>query len=503
MLPSYNPQRHFGWQGAVQLGADTAIAPDDPSAPSAQYWAMAVHWAPISDVLGGTSLLRHKAEIYLPRLPQEDDRCWSTRISRSVLTPYFKRIVDAACGLILRKPIELEGGNETWWAEWRNGEVDRQGTDLDEFARRVLFNAIAYGHSGVLVDFTASPVRTLRDEVLLGERPYLIPAEAQNIIGWRQRTSERGGRLQQLRLREWATEDDGRFGTRTVQQIRVLEPGKWEVWRQAQDTGSGWALYDQGTTSLQEIPFAACYSGREATLISKPPMLELAQLQLQHYSLQGQLLNALAVAAQPILVLKGWDDQSPEINVSVANAIAMPPDGAVEYCEPAYQCFQSIQAELDRMADQMKQLGIATLSQQKTFQESGTAKALDRIDTNSLLAVLSKDLEQTLQQCVNWVAEYAGQEPPEVLIDRDFDNAAIDAQTMTAVNALFTSGLLDQETALRAIGNSELFGDDFDPETVMANAELEQQQGMEQQMAIMQGNQPNGVVPPQEAPPEE
>jgi hypothetical protein len=261
-----------------------------------------------------------------------------------------------------------------------------------------------------------------------------------------------------------------------------LEPGKWETWRQKAVNSTGWELHESGTTSLSEIPFAACYSGREATLFSKPPMKEIAELNLQHYSLQAQLLNALAIAAQPLLVLRGWDDQSPEINVSVANAIAMPPEGGVEYCEPAHQSFASIQDELNNLAEQMKQLGVATLSQEKTFQESGTAKSLDRIDTNSLLSVISKDLEQTLQMCVNWVSEYSGQEPPEVLIDRDFDNKVIDGTTMTAINTLFTSGLIDQATALRAIGRGEIFGDDFDVETVMANSEAEQLQSMEQQL---------------------
>jgi hypothetical protein len=134
------------------------------------------------------------------------------------------------------------------------------------------------------------------------------------------------------------------------------------------------------------------------------------------------------------------------------------------------------------LAEQMKQLGVATLSQEKTFQESGTAKAIDRIDTNSLLAVISKDLEQTLQMCVNWASEYSGQKPPQVIIDRDFDNKVIDGATITAINTLFTSGLIDQETALKAIGRGEIFGDDFDPETVMANAELEQQKSMEQEL---------------------
>jgi hypothetical protein len=262
-----------------------------------------------------------------------------------------------------------------------------------------------------------------------------------------------------------------------------LEPGKWEIWRQKAANSTGWELHESGTTSLSEIPFGACYSGREATLFSKPPMKEIAELNLQHYSLQAQLLNALAIAAQPLLVLRGWDNQDPDIQLSVANAIAMPPEGGVEYCEPAHQSFASIQEELNSLAEQMKQLGVATLSQEKTFQESGTAKSLDRIDTNSLLAVISKDLEQTLQQCVNWVSEYSGQEPPEVLIDRDFDNKVIDGTTMTAINGLFQSGLIDQETALKAIGRGEVFGDDFDVSSIMAASEAEQLQSMEQDLA--------------------
>jgi hypothetical protein len=495
MLSSYNPQRHFGWQGATQLGADPAIAPDDPSVPCPQYWAMAPHWVPISDVLGGTSLLRQKAEVYLPRLPHEDDRCWGTRISRSVLTPYYQRITKAACGLILRKPVHLEGGNEEWWQAWSEN-VDRQGTDLDEFAGSLLFGALSYGHTGVLIDFTAAPARTLRDEALSGELPYLIQQEAHTILGWRHQANTNGGKLQQLRLREWVQEDDGRFGSKIVQQIRVLEPGKWETWRPG-TTGTGWALHDQGTTSLAEIPFAVCYSQREAALVSKPPMKEIAEINLQHYSLQAQLLNALAVAAQPILVLKGWDDQSPEINVSVANAIAMPPDGAVEYAEPASQSFDSIQAELNRLAEQMKQLGIATLSQEKTFQESGTAKAIDRIDTNSLLAVLSKDLQQTLQQCINWVAEYAGQEPPEVMISRDFNADPMDAPTITAVNSLFTSGLIDQRTALMMLERGEVFGDDFDIEETLAAAEEQQLQQMGQDLQKLEAEAE--IAPPEPA----
>ena len=43
---------------------------------------------------------------------------------------------------------------------------------------------------------------------------------------------------------------------------------------------------------------------------------------------------------------------------------------------------------------QMATLGISTLSQQKFVAESADARRLDRVDTNSMLAMVSMELEQ-------------------------------------------------------------------------------------------------------------
>jgi len=50
------------------------------------------------------------------------------------------------------------------------------------------------------------------------------------------------------------------------------------------------------------------------------------------------------------------------------------------------------------------------------------------------------------------------------------------------VNTLFTSGLLDQETALGILKRGELFDDTVEIEEIMARAETEQLQSMEQEM---------------------
>ena len=48
------------------------------------------------------------------------------------------------------------------------------------------------------------------------------------------------------------------------------------------NTKAGWYLVEGGTTSIDEIPLTTVYSNRVATLVSKPPMVEVAELNLAY-----------------------------------------------------------------------------------------------------------------------------------------------------------------------------------------------------------------------------
>ena len=93
----------------------------------------------------------------------------------------------------------------------------------------------------------------------------------------------------------------------------------------------------------------------------------------------------------------------------------------------------------------MATLGISTLSQQKFVAESADARRLDRIDTNSMLSMVSMDLESGLQKSYNLAASYLGIEPPEVKISRDFDLQRLIGQDITAMAQLFQDSIIDRE----------------------------------------------------------
>ena len=146
-----------------------------------------------------------------------------------------------------------------------------------------------------------------------------------------------------------------------------------------------------------------------------------------------------------MLVLEGWDDQTKDIAISVNYAMATQPGNKVYYVEPASSAFEAQTSEIQELQQQMATLGISTLSQQKFVAESADARRLDRIDTNSMLSMISMDLESGLQKSYNLAADYLGIEPPEVKISRDFDLQRLIGQDITAMGQLFENQIIDRE----------------------------------------------------------
>lgn len=427
---------------------------DSPFIRTAAVLDMMKGWEIMKAVTRGTEYLRENSEAFLPLEPREDYRAYMSRVNRAVFSPYTQRLIRAAAGLILRKPIALEG--DPYWREIFAKDVDGCGSDLDEYARRLLLCSLTYGQAHTLVDFPApSNARSLAEERAQGRRPYWVEIDPYNIYGWRLDRDAAYGTLTQVRIYEKAVVPEGRFGEKTYEQIRVIEPGRYEVFRQRQamkPLGPGFAepniqngdyeLIDSGTYSLGAIPLVTTYSNKVDTMVSRPPLIDVAYLNLAHFQRQADLIHSLHIASQPMLVLEGWDDQTKDMAISVNYAIATQPGNKVYYVEPASSAFEAQSNEIKELQQQMSTLGISTLSQQKFVAESADARRLDRVDTNSMLAAVSLDLEQTLQKAFDYAAAYLGLEPPEVSISRDFDINRLIGQDVTAITALFDKGVI-------------------------------------------------------------
>jgi hypothetical protein len=418
---------------------------------------MMPYWDPITICLGGTKLIRTRCEEIGPREPREDDDAYTTRVDRSVLSPYTSRLIETAAGAILRKPIHIEG--DPYWLELANN-IDGLGSSINEYARRALVSSLTYGHSAILVDYpSATAALNLAEERAMGRRPYFVHVDAPQIWGWRKDSGT--NRLLQVRIHDYDVRPLNEFGEEQIEQMRVIYPGRYDLYTLGQEIVE---FSETGDYSLPEIPLVPIYSNRRGLLVSQPPLLDIANLNITHYQRQADLIHALHIAAMPTLVLEGWDDTTGSATMGVNYAIAMQPGNKAYYVQADATSFDAQMNELQSLESQMSTLGVTKLFGQKFVAESAEAKRIDQAQSNSVLSIISQELESALNQAFAFAAQYVGLEPPEITIDRDFDYYRLIGQDVAVLTQLNQLGKISDSTLLEILRRGEILPDNMNIE---------------------------------------
>ena len=440
-----------------------AVVSESPFVRSLDVIAMMSDWSVMAAVTKGTNYLRDMCETYLPQEPREDDDAYQTRVDRSVLSPYTNRLIETAAGAILRKPIHVEG--DRYWLDLIQN-IDGIGSNINEYARRALVSSLTYGHSAILVDYPAGTnAMNLAEERAMGRRPYFVHIDAPQIWGWRKESGT--NRLTQVRIHDYNLRPLNEFGEEQVEEMRVIYPGRYDLYTLGQEVVE---FTETGGYSLNEIPLVPIYSNRRGVLQSQPPLLDIANLNITHYQRQADLIHALHIAAMPTLVLEGWDDTTGTATMGVNYAIAMQPGNKAYYVQADATSFDAQMKELQSLESQMSTLGVTKLFGQKFVAESAEAKRIDQAQSNSVLSIISQELESALNQAFAFAAQYVGIEPPEITIDRDFDYYRLIGQDVSVLAQLNQMGKISDSMLLEILRRGEVLPDNINIEDELESA---------------------------------
>jgi hypothetical protein len=263
----------------------------------------------------------------------------------------------------------------------------------------------------------------------------------------------------QVRIHDYDVRPLNEFGEEQVEEMRVIYPGRYDLYTLGRSTETV-SLDETGGYSLDEIPLVPIYSNRRDVLISQPPLLDIANLNITHYQRQADLIHALHIAAMPTLVLEGWDDTTGSATMGVNYAIAMQPGNKAYYVQADATSFDAQMQELQSLEGQMSTLGVTKLFGQKFVAESAEAKRIDQAQSNSVLSIISQELESCLNQAFAFAAQYVGIEPPEIKIDRDFDYYRLIGQDISVLAQLNQMGKISDEMLLEVLRRGEILPDD-------------------------------------------
>ncbi|WP_156867167.1 DUF4055 domain-containing protein [Pseudomonas monteilii] len=439
---------------------------DNPSITLPAVDAMRAYWAVISPLMGGTMAMRAAGKALLPQYPAEDDEAYKERLRLSTLLPAYSETVGNMTSRVFAEPLQV-GDDVPEGIFEMSRDIDLNGNDLNSWAVEFFREGLSHGLCHAFVDHPpAEGVRTQAEEQAAGVRPYVVLVKPEQVLGWR----SKGGALTMIRYIELVEEEDGDFGSACVEQIRVLEPGRWRTYRRAEKGGS-FVIHDEGTNSLHSIPWVTFYTGRTGFMTAKPPLLELAHLNVKHWQSQSDQDNILHVIRVPILVRIGVQMQfteqgvpvAPEFKVGTGSLTDVPREGDLKYVEHTGQAVEAGRTALKDLIDEMRMAGAKLLTPDKSATKTATQAEEEAAQELSPLARMAHHFADYLAQLLQFMADYRSLgEGGTVEMRGNFDVDYMPEVSLPTLVSMANAGMISKETLFTEMQRRGVISDEYD-----------------------------------------
>ncbi|WP_313188877.1 DUF4055 domain-containing protein [Pantoea sp.] len=420
----------------------------------------------ITALLGGTAAMRLAGKTWLPKWPNEEDAFYQNRLAVATLFPAFSRTVEVLSGKPFSRPVTWDEKVVPARISEMLTDVDLQGTNLHSFLADIFEEAMAYGLCGILVEHPrADKPLSLAEERKRGLRPYFVKVTANSLLDYDSERVNGQETFTMLRFVEVVSERDpeNEFTVREIEQVRVLNPGRWRIYREKPDATSGaleWQLHDEGTTSLNKITFVPVYGDRRGFMNGRPPLAELAWLNVEHWQSRSDQQTILHVARVPVLFGKKLGDGP--ISVGAASAIMSEEDEAdLRYVEHSGKAIEAGRTDIIDLEEKMRQIG-AELLVIKPGHRTVVQTLADNEAGTSALQRMVCDLTDAARLAMQYLAEWTGEKDGgHVTIFSDFGATTLAEASADFLVSMYRTRALSDETLFneiqrRGLINSEL-----------------------------------------------
>ena len=426
-------------------------------------------WEKCRDAAGGQECVHAKGATYLPKLSEQTPEEYEAYKGRTLYYNATGRTVDGLSGLIFRRPpvVELPGD-----LEYLLEDADTAGTPLNALGEKAVEELLKTGRYGLLTDFTVvgEGVRTQADEKAAGARPYLTLYQAESVINWR---FERVGGSWQLTLvviAERVAEAKDDYADDLVDQMRVLRmvDGRYvvELHRKAKTVEGrmDWVLHEKLIPTVRGtpwtfIPFLFCSPMGVSPTIEKPPILDLANVNLSHYRTTADYEHGLHFTGLPTPYVSGHTFEKNEkfpLGSTAVQAFASP-SARLQFLEFAGAGLASLSKRLEEKEAMMAALGARMLGAEKRAAEAAETAAIHRSGENSVLASLAIAAGAAISKALTWCVAWAGASgEAKVELNTDYIPAGMTAQELTALVGAWQSGAISFETLYDNLQRGEI-----------------------------------------------
>ncbi len=425
-----------------------------------QHWLL--DWYKCRDAFDGQRAVKRAGPRYLPRLSEQTQDEYDTYKQRAL---FYSITSKSVCGLVgmatARPPIT------TYPEQMKSDFEDNSGTQFYEVLGTTIAEILLMGRHGLLVDRQTD-----------GGKPRIHMYRAESIINWR---VNRDGKASLVVLTESvfdATNSD-EYNHLACKRYRVLrlvpknqqglvlpfpeliDAGLLPI---VNEIGSDWIYsvsvysedFEQVSTyvptnsgaPMNMIPF---YIGNPFGIgygCSKPPMLDIADINISHYCTSADLEHGRHFTGLPTAVVSGIEPATKLKIGSMAAWILPDKDAKASYLEFTGQGLTSLENAMKEKQGQMASLSSRILDNSANGSEASDAIRLRYMSESASLSSIVRTAEAMMNLAYKTIAAMEGLDPNSVSIklEKEFHNTRMSPTELLNLTESYMSGGMSVET---------------------------------------------------------
>jgi hypothetical protein len=371
-----------------------------------------------------------KAQRYLPKpnasdtSSQNSDR-YLSYLTRAVFYNVTGRTLEGMVGEVFKRDPVVKLPTVM---NFMLDDADGSGVGLTQLAKRGIRYVLPYGRAGVFVDFPQTTGSVTKSDIDNGIRPTITFYEAWNVINWK--TTKVNGEtvLSLVVLREQVDISSDEYASDLQDRYRVLKLNtsgpvpiySQELHKPKDDKNFDVeiiAVTDASGSSLTRIPFMFVGSENTDSGVDKPPMFDLATINIAHYRNSADYEESAYICGQPTIVATGLDENWVKnilkgvLPIGSRGGIPLPPGAQAQLLQADPNTMPK--EAMEQKERQMVALG-AKLVQQQQVQRTATDALMEGSSETSILANVTTNVSTAILWALNQAYKFLSASTAEI-----------------------------------------------------------------------------------------
>ena len=437
-------------------------------------------WQLMRDALAGEVA----KEKYVPKLSDQEEDEYSAYVGRAEFYNATARTQVALTGLLFAKPpkVELPEALKTI------GEnISLDDDTLEALAKNIANECLSVGRCGVLVDLPSvekADYSKLEAE-RLNLRAYATLYKAENIINWKT-TKINGSNVTSLVVlaETYAEPTQDEFVDKIKTRYRVLDlhegyyrqrvfsetkAGNFEAVSEIYPSANG--------QKLEYLPFTFFNVNDLKTSVEKPPLLDLAKINISHFRSEVDLEHGTHFTALPTPYVTGYQGESSEKLKTASTAVWVinDPSAKVGFLEFSGAGLSTLENRIAVKEKRMSILGARLLLDEKKTAEATETLQMRKSGENAVLTSVASTISEGIVSFLKDIAFFENIVGENLIyeINTDYNLTMIEPQLLAQIIAGIQSRDIPNEVLYDALLKGELM-----PKTIQSyedyQAKLEQ-----------------------------